>query len=70
MTTHKDTPQSVGLLWTSDQPIAETSTWQPTQHLQQTNTHPPARFEPPIQVGDRRQTHALDLSATGIDKWC
>ena len=24
--THNDTPQSVGLLWTSDQPVAETST--------------------------------------------
>jgi hypothetical protein len=36
MITHKDTPQSVGLLWTSDQPLAETSTW---QHLQQTNIH-------------------------------
>jgi hypothetical protein len=24
--THLDTPQSVGLLWTSDQPVAETST--------------------------------------------
>ena len=24
---HSDTPQSVGLLWTSDQPVAETSTW-------------------------------------------
>ena len=24
--THKDTPQSVGLLWTSDQPVAETPT--------------------------------------------
>jgi len=24
--THSDTPQSVGLLWTSDQPVAETST--------------------------------------------
>ena len=23
---HSDTPHSVGLLWTSDQPIAETST--------------------------------------------
>ena len=23
---HSDTPQSVGLLWTSDQPVAETST--------------------------------------------
>ena len=24
--THNDTPQAVGLLWTSDQPVAETST--------------------------------------------
>ena len=28
--THNDTPQSVGLLWTSDQPVAQTSTWQRT----------------------------------------
>ena len=28
--THPDTPQSVGLLWTSDQPDAGTSTWQHT----------------------------------------
>ena len=27
---HSDTPQSVGLLWSSDQPNAETSTWQHT----------------------------------------
>ena len=27
---HSDTPHSVGLLWTSDQPDADTSTWQPT----------------------------------------
>jgi hypothetical protein len=25
---HSDTPHSVGLLWTSDQPDTETSTWQ------------------------------------------
>ena len=28
--THKDTPQSVGLLWTRDRRVAETSTWQHT----------------------------------------
>jgi hypothetical protein len=33
-----DAPQSVGLLWTSDQSVAETST---PQHSQQTNTHAP-----------------------------
>jgi len=26
---HTDTPQSVGLLWLSNRPDAETSTWQP-----------------------------------------
>jgi hypothetical protein len=39
--THNDTTQSVGLLCTSDQPVAETSTWQHTQHSQQTNIHAP-----------------------------
>ena len=34
MITHDDTPQSVGLLWTSDQPVSENFTWQHTQHLQ------------------------------------
>jgi len=28
--THNDTPQSVGLLWTSDQLVAQTSIWQHT----------------------------------------
>jgi len=28
--THSDTPHSVGILWTSDQPVAETSTSQET----------------------------------------
>jgi hypothetical protein len=29
--THNYTPQSVALVWTSDQLVAETSTWQHTQ---------------------------------------
>jgi len=28
--THNDAPLSVGLLWTSDKSVAETSTWQHT----------------------------------------
>jgi hypothetical protein len=32
---HSDTPHSVGLLWTSARPVAETSTWQHT-----TDRHP------------------------------
>ena len=55
--THNDTPQSVGLLWTSDQPVAETSTWQ--------HTTPPAGFEPTVSAGERPQTYALDRAATG-----
>jgi hypothetical protein len=39
--THNDTPQSVGLLWTSDQLVAETSTRQQTTHTKQTNIHAP-----------------------------
>jgi dihydroorotase len=36
--THSATPHSVGFLWTSDQPVAETSTWQHTT-LQETDIH-------------------------------
>jgi hypothetical protein len=32
-----DTLHSVGLLWTRDQPVAETSTWQHTTHKRQTS---------------------------------
>ena len=39
--THNDAPQSVGLLWTSDQLVAETSTWQHTQHSQQRDIRAP-----------------------------
>jgi hypothetical protein len=41
VTTHNDAPQSIGPLWTSDQLVAETSTW---IHTQQTST-PPVGFE-------------------------
>jgi len=50
---HSDAPHSVGLLWTSDQPDAETSTW---QHSQQTSM-PPAGFEPTIPASERPRTH-------------
>ena len=38
-----DAPQSVGLLWTSDQPVAETSTWQHTALT--TDRHPCPRWD-------------------------
>ena len=55
---HSDTPHSVGLLWKSDQPDAEISTWQHTTLT--TDGHPcPRRDSNP-------QTHALHRAATGI----
>jgi hypothetical protein len=38
--TLRHTPQSVGLLWTRDRPVAETSTWQ-HKHSHETNIHSP-----------------------------
>ena len=64
-----DAPQSVGLLWTSDQLVAKTSTWQHTQHSQQINIHASQwGFEPTISAGERPQTYALDRVATGTGK--
>jgi hypothetical protein len=52
----KHTPQSVGLLWTSDQPVAETSTWQ-HKHSQETNIHVPGE----IRTHDPSKRSAADL---------
>jgi hypothetical protein len=41
---YSDTPHSVGLLWTRDQPVAETSTW---QHTQETGHPCPRRDSKP-----------------------
>jgi hypothetical protein len=55
---------TVGLLWTSDQRVAETSTYT-GQHNRQISM-PRARFEPAIPATKRLQTYALDRAATGI----
>jgi hypothetical protein len=61
------TPQSLGLLWPRDRPVAETSTWQ-RKHSQETaDIHAPrAGFEPTIRANVRPQTYALDREATGM----
>jgi hypothetical protein len=54
---HSDTPDSVGLLWTRDQPVAETSTWQHTTLTR--DRHPcPRRYSNPQsqQASGRRRT--------------
>jgi hypothetical protein len=60
--THNDAPQSVGLLWTSDQFVTETSTW---QHTQQTNIHAPGE----IQTHDRNRRAAVDLRLKSRGHW-
>jgi hypothetical protein len=49
-----DTPHSLGLLWTNDQPDAETCTWKNTQKRQ--TFVPPAGFEPAIPASERRRS--------------
>jgi hypothetical protein len=66
--THNDAPQSVGPLWTSDQPVAETSIWQHTTHTTDKHPCPPVGFEPTIAASERPQTYALDCRATGTGK--
>jgi hypothetical protein len=39
---HSDTPHSVGLLWTGDQPVEETSTWQHTTLTRDRHPCPPS----------------------------
>jgi hypothetical protein len=55
--THNDAPQSVGLLWASDQPVAKTSTWKHTTHT--TDKHPCLRWDSnprSLQASGRRPT--------------
>jgi hypothetical protein len=66
---HSGTPQSVGLLFTSDQPVVETTILDKVQHSQESLSMTPAGFEPPIPALERLQTHALDRAATGMDKF-
>jgi hypothetical protein len=63
--TLRHTPQSVGLLWTRDRPVAEISNWQ-YKHCTRQTSMPPVGFEPTIPASVRPQTYALDRAATGI----
>ena len=60
-----DTPHTVWLLWTSDQPNTETSTSQQTT-LTRDNVHAPAGFGATVPASGRSQAHALDGAATWI----
>ena len=61
-----DAPQSVESLWVSDQPVAQTSTWQHTTLTTDKHPCPRVGFEPTISAGERPKTYALDRAATAI----
>jgi hypothetical protein len=67
--THNDVPQSVGLLWTSDQLVAETSTWQHTTHT--TDRHPCPRWDsnPRSQQAQGRRSTARPLGPAHIQNY-
>ena len=66
--THSETQQSVGLLWTSDRPVAETSTLQHTTITKHRTSMPPAGYEPAILETELSQTHAIYRAANGIGR--
>jgi hypothetical protein len=62
---HNNALQSVGLLWTSDQFVAETSTRQHTTHTKQTNIHAPGG----IRTHDCSRRAAVDPRPRPRDHW-
>ena len=57
---HNYAPQSVGLLWTSDQLVGKSS-YPTTRNIHKRQaTMSPAGFEPTIPASEKPQTHALD----------
>jgi hypothetical protein len=63
--TLRHTPQWVRFLWTRDRPIAETSTWQHTNTVQETNIHAPGE----IRTHDPRKRSAADLRLRPRGHW-
>ena len=61
-----DTSHSVGFLWKSDQPYAESSASQHTTLTREIYCMFLVGFEPAFPASERPQTHALDRTATGF----
>lgn len=57
---HSDKPRSIGLLWTSYQSDAETTTWQHTAFARDRQLCPFAGFETAMPASQQPQTHKLD----------
>jgi len=56
---HSGTVHSIGLLWTSDQPEAQTSTWQSTILTRDRYTCTTAGFELAVQASQPARGHRL-----------
>jgi hypothetical protein len=59
-----DMPHWVGLLWTSDQLVAEVCNQKHTTTTRE-YYHDPVGLEPALSAGERPQTHALDQGPLG-----
>ena len=64
--TNLDTTQAIGLLWTSDQLVGQTSTCTAHNKHKGLTSMLSAGFEPTIPAIQRLQMYALDRTATGI----
>jgi len=60
--------QPVGLPWTGDQPVTETTTYTVHSKQKRRTSMPPTGFERTIPAIERLQTYALDRTVTGIGK--
>ena len=65
---HPVTPHSVGLLWTSDQLDAETSTYLYTTLTTDRLPCPRQDSNTPFPASERPQTHVSDGAATGMGR--
>jgi len=61
-----DTPRTVRLLWTSDQPDTENSTSQQTTLTTDRHPCPPARLKPKFPASKRPETQVLDRGTTWV----
>jgi hypothetical protein len=57
---------TVGLLWTRDHPVAETSTCTTDNIYNRQTSMTAARYKPEIPASKRPQTYGLDRAAIGI----
>jgi hypothetical protein len=64
---HSNIRHSVGLLWTSDLPVTKTLR-ENTKHTQQVDIHASRGIRPTIPASERPQIHALDCTASEIDR--